>query len=124
MNTLDPLTMNRDESFSTVKTRMKMLKYILALFPVTGFFSTELAKSIKPIDGRSIHQICSGQVVLSLSSAVKELIENSVDAGATNIGESGRFKPQDHQFMLFYSRHIYYCNKTVSVGILRNYFLT
>ncbi|KAK2502944.1 hypothetical protein MC885_020589 [Smutsia gigantea] len=47
--------------------------------------STELAKTIKPIDRRSVHQICSGQVVLSLSTAVKELIENSVDAGATNI---------------------------------------
>ncbi|OBS60623.1 hypothetical protein A6R68_08251, partial [Neotoma lepida] len=33
----------------------------------------------------SVHQICSGQVVLSLSTAVKELIENSVDAGATSI---------------------------------------
>ncbi|XP_066198394.1 mismatch repair endonuclease PMS2 isoform X3 [Saccopteryx leptura] len=47
--------------------------------------STELAKTIKPIDRRSVHQICSGQVVLSLSSAVKELVENSVDAKATNI---------------------------------------
>ncbi|CAK6446377.1 unnamed protein product [Pipistrellus nathusii] len=47
--------------------------------------STERAKVIKPIDRRSVHQICSGQVVLSLSSAVKELVENSVDAGATNI---------------------------------------
>ncbi|XP_051018945.1 mismatch repair endonuclease PMS2 isoform X2 [Acomys russatus] len=47
--------------------------------------STELAKAIRPIDGKSIHQICSGQVVLSLSTAVKELIENSVDAGATSI---------------------------------------
>ncbi|XP_055454613.1 mismatch repair endonuclease PMS2 isoform X2 [Psammomys obesus] len=47
--------------------------------------STELAKAIRPIDGRSVHQICSGQVVLSLSTAVKELIENSVDAGATSI---------------------------------------
>uniref|UniRef100_A0A8C2LLW8 PMS1 homolog2, mismatch repair system component n=1 Tax=Cricetulus griseus TaxID=10029 RepID=A0A8C2LLW8_CRIGR len=47
--------------------------------------STERAKAIKPIDGRSVHQICSGQVVLSLSTAVKELIENSVDAGATSI---------------------------------------
>lgn len=53
------------------------------------FFSTGLAKAIKPIDRRSVHQICSGQVVLSLSSAVKELVENSVDAGATNIGEFG-----------------------------------
>ncbi|XP_031194513.1 mismatch repair endonuclease PMS2 isoform X2 [Mastomys coucha] len=47
--------------------------------------STERAKAIKPIDGKSVHQICSGQVVLSLSTAVKELIENSVDAGATTI---------------------------------------
>ncbi|XP_036990740.2 mismatch repair endonuclease PMS2 isoform X1 [Artibeus jamaicensis] len=50
-----------------------------------GGQSTGCAKAIRPIDQRSVHQICSGQVVLSLSSAVKELVENSVDAGATNI---------------------------------------
>lgn len=55
------------------------------MFLVPGFFSSELAKAIKPIDRKSVHQICSGQVVLSLSTAVKELVENSVDAGATNI---------------------------------------
>ncbi|XP_053897630.1 mismatch repair endonuclease PMS2 isoform X2 [Malaclemys terrapin pileata] len=43
------------------------------------------AKAIKPIDHKSVHQICSGQVVLNLGTAVKELVENSVDAGATNI---------------------------------------
>ncbi|XP_020655264.3 mismatch repair endonuclease PMS2 [Pogona vitticeps] len=42
-------------------------------------------KAIKPIDRKSIHQICSGQVVLNLCTAVKELVENSIDAGATNI---------------------------------------
>ncbi|KAE8579390.1 hypothetical protein XENTR_v10024027 [Xenopus tropicalis] len=47
--------------------------------------SSELAKAIKPIDRKSVHQICSGQVVLSLATAVKELLENSIDAGATSI---------------------------------------
>lgn len=45
--------------------------------------------SIKPIDKTSIHRITSGQVVIDLQTAVKELIENSLDAGATNIGEPG-----------------------------------
>lgn len=42
--------------------------------------------AIRPIDRRSVHRICSGQVVLNLGTAVKELVENSLDAGATNIG--------------------------------------
>ncbi|KAG7491853.1 hypothetical protein MATL_G00007990 [Megalops atlanticus] len=43
------------------------------------------ARAIRPIDRHSVHQICSGQVVLSLATAVKELVENSIDAGATNV---------------------------------------
>ncbi|XP_053550956.1 mismatch repair endonuclease PMS2 [Bombina bombina] len=50
-----------------------------------GDVCTESAKAIKAIDRKSVHQICSGQVVLSLSTAVKELLENSIDAGATSI---------------------------------------
>ncbi|XP_021110395.1 mismatch repair endonuclease PMS2 isoform X2 [Heterocephalus glaber] len=53
--------------------------------PWSDLGTLEPAKAIKAIDGKSVHQICSGQVVLSLSTAVKELVENSVDAGATNI---------------------------------------
>ncbi|XP_049555405.1 mismatch repair endonuclease PMS2 isoform X4 [Orcinus orca] len=56
-----------------------------ALHPWSKPSCRELAKAIKPIDRKSVHQICSGQVVLSLSTAVKELVENSVDASATNI---------------------------------------
>ncbi|KAL7272673.1 ATP-binding mismatch repair protein [Rhizina undulata] len=42
--------------------------------------------TIKPIEGRSVHQIQSGQVIGDgLSSAVKELVENSLDAHATSI---------------------------------------
>ncbi|KAJ8716237.1 hypothetical protein PYW08_013522 [Mythimna loreyi] len=41
--------------------------------------------NIKPIAKDTVHKICSGQVVVSLAVAVKELVENSLDAGATNI---------------------------------------
>jgi DNA mismatch repair protein PMS2 len=41
--------------------------------------------SIQPIPKSAVHRICSGQVILDLSTAVKELVENALDAGATNI---------------------------------------
>ncbi|KAL1918986.1 uncharacterized protein VTP21DRAFT_2367 [Calcarisporiella thermophila] len=40
---------------------------------------------IKAIDNSTVHRICSGQVILDLATAVKELVENSLDAGATVI---------------------------------------
>lgn len=43
-------------------------------------------RPITEIDKQSVHRICSGQVILDLATAVKELIENSIDAGATAIG--------------------------------------
>ncbi|KAI8426489.1 hypothetical protein MSG28_005305 [Choristoneura fumiferana] len=46
---------------------------------------SEKVNSIKAINSESVHKICSGQVVLSLAIAVKELVENSLDAGATNV---------------------------------------
>lgn len=48
--------------------------------------------TIKAIESRSVHQIQSGQVIVDLSSVVKELVENSLDAGATSI--EIRFKNQ------------------------------
>ncbi|KAL7949811.1 hypothetical protein V8C42DRAFT_360960 [Trichoderma barbatum] len=52
----------------------------------------EFMATIKQIDGRSVHQIQSGQVIVDLCSVVKELVENSVDSGATIIDV--RFKNQ------------------------------
>ncbi|CDU16132.1 DNA mismatch repair protein PMS1, putative [Plasmodium yoelii] len=40
---------------------------------------------IKSIGDESIHNICSSQVIFTLSNVVKELVENSIDAGATEI---------------------------------------
>ncbi|KAJ6444216.1 signal recognition particle protein [Purpureocillium lavendulum] len=51
-----------------------------------------MAATIKPIDSRSVHQIQSGQVIVDLCSVVKELVENSIDSGASIIDV--RFKNQ------------------------------
>ena len=52
-----------------------------------------MGPAIQAIDDGSILRICSGQVVVDLSVAVKELVENSLDAGASSIlirfGDSG-----------------------------------
>ncbi|XP_065087794.1 mismatch repair endonuclease PMS2 [Ochlerotatus camptorhynchus] len=45
--------------------------------------TNEDSKKISAIDRDTVHKICSGQVVLNLATAVKELVENSIDAGAT-----------------------------------------
>jgi len=41
--------------------------------------------SVKAIDTSSVHRICSGQVILDLATAIKELVENSLDAQAKSI---------------------------------------
>lgn len=41
--------------------------------------------SIKAIDKSSVHRICTGQVVLDLATAVKELVENGIDAKGTKV---------------------------------------
>jgi DNA mismatch repair protein PMS2 len=43
------------------------------------------SRNIKAIDATSVHKICSGQVILDPSSALKELVENALDAGASKI---------------------------------------
>nr|WJN24952.1 mismatch repair protein [Pseudozyma flocculosa] len=43
------------------------------------------SSAIRAIPSQDVHRITSGQVVLDLQTAVKELIENALDASATNI---------------------------------------
>ena len=40
---------------------------------------------IRQVPQDVVHRISSGQVVIDLATAVKELVENALDAGATNI---------------------------------------
>jgi DNA mismatch repair protein PMS2 len=42
-------------------------------------------KDIKRVAKDTVHKICSAQVILNLGIAIKELIENSVDANANVI---------------------------------------
>lgn len=44
-----------------------------------------MSGSVKAIDKSSVHRITSGQVIVDLCSAVKELVENALDAGATSV---------------------------------------
>lgn len=44
------------------------------------------SRGISAIDSHSVHRITSGQVVIDLQTAVKELVENSLDADSTSIG--------------------------------------
>ena len=40
---------------------------------------------IQAIDRSQVHRICSGQVIVDLPTAVKEVVENAIDAGATAV---------------------------------------
>ncbi|KAJ9104150.1 hypothetical protein QFC19_004134 [Naganishia cerealis] len=62
-----------------------MLTRPLSLKLPTNTSSQALNHLFAAIDSDSVHRIHSGQVVLGLDGAVKELVENSIDAGATVI---------------------------------------
>ena len=47
--------------------------------------STDGVGAILPIQQEDVRRIVSGQVINDMSSAVKELVDNALDAGATSI---------------------------------------
>ncbi|KAG2330151.1 hypothetical protein Bca52824_001331 [Brassica carinata] len=53
------------------------------LFEIALECSGDSSPLIKPINRAAVHRICSGQVILDLSSAIKELVENSLDVATT-----------------------------------------
>lgn len=47
--------------------------------------SNEVSREIQHMERSAIHRVSSGQGILDLAGAVKELVENSLDAGANRI---------------------------------------
>lgn len=41
--------------------------------------------ALRALGGRDVQRICSGQSVVDLATAVKELVENALDAGASQV---------------------------------------
>jgi DNA mismatch repair ATPase MutL len=52
--------------------------------------SATSASEIRPIEAESVRRIVAGQAVTDLASAVKELVDNALDAGSKNI--NSKFK--------------------------------
>lgn len=44
--------------------------------------------AIRPIDSGAVHRICSGQVVVNLATAVKELVENAVVSSLSRVARN------------------------------------
>lgn len=57
---------------------------------------------IQAIDCESIKRICSGQVVVDLATAVKEMVENSLDSGATSVEIKVLYWQVVHYFYVFH----------------------
>ena len=74
--------------------------------------------AILPIQKQDVHRIVSGQVIADMASAVKELVDNALDSGATSINsESKKMKSVKHlhvsiyistQFSNYSSLHVKY----------------
>jgi DNA mismatch repair protein PMS2 len=47
--------------------------------------SAASASEIRPIEAESVRRIVAGQAVTDLASAVKELVDNALDAGSKSI---------------------------------------
>lgn len=58
--------------------------------------------TITAIDKTSIQRICSGQVVVDLATAVKELVENALDAGTDVVLLTPKFPIIRHSCIFLY----------------------
>jgi hypothetical protein len=55
--------------------------------------SATSATEIRPIEAESVRRIVAGQAVTDLASAVKELVDNALDAGSKSINSKLKVPP-------------------------------
>lgn len=60
---------------------------------------------IIPMEASSVQRIVAGQAITDLASAVKELIDNALDAGSKSINSKWKIVPFDFHELIFQSRH-------------------
>lgn len=81
-----PLGMSSAKTtITSVRDALYAKRVTLTLSFVRRFVPLSIMASIQAIEQSSVHQIQSGQVIVDLNSVVKELVENSLDAGSTSI---------------------------------------
>jgi hypothetical protein len=68
--------------FITTRGKENSLRSLVALSSIWNDSQME----VKKLAHEHVLKITSGQVIISLASATKELIENSLDAGASSVG--------------------------------------
>ena len=62
---------NKKYLISKKSTLIFLIEKIISIYILETEATKESAKNIKAIDRTTVHQICSGQVVLNLATAVK-----------------------------------------------------
>jgi DNA mismatch repair protein PMS2 len=75
----------KNNSFSQHEKVSSSLVIIISCALIITATKSSRMSQIRALDRDSVYKICSGQVIVDLATAVKELIENSLDSKATSI---------------------------------------